>query len=117
MPDVTLYYYPKCTTCRRARRFLGELGAQVTERRYFADLPAEDEIRKLASLLPGGVRDLVSTRSRRFREMDLEGRDLSDEEWTRLLAREPGLWRRPVAVRGHRAVVGFDPEAYRDLLR
>lgn len=95
---------------------LGELGAEVTERRYYSDMPTEDEIRELAKLLPGGVRDLISPRSRRFRELGLAGQELSDEEWIALLAREPGLWRRPITVRGQRAVVGWDEKALTDLL-
>lgn len=95
---------------------LGELGADVAERRYFSDLPTEEEIRRLASLLPGGVRDLVSTRSRRFRELQLEGKQLTDDEWVALLAREPGLWRRPIAVKGRKVVIGWDERALRELL-
>lgn len=95
---------------------LGELGAEVVERRFFRDLPTEEEIRRLARLLPGGVRDLVSPRSRRFRELGLADRELSDDEWVALLAREPGLWRRPITVKGQQVVVGWDEDALRQLL-
>lgn len=94
---------------------LGELGADVHERRYFTDRPTEDEIRALAELLPGGVKDIVSTRSRRFRELQLADAELTDDEWIRLLATEPGLWRRPIAVKGDEAIVGYDEEALRAL--
>lgn len=94
---------------------LGELGADVTERRYFNDLPSEQEVRRLASLLPGGVHDLIATRGRKYRQMNLGEQTLPEEEWIDLLTREPGLWRRPVAVRGERVVVGYDEEALREL--
>ncbi|MCG0239871.1 MAG: hypothetical protein L6E13_11990 [Firmicutes bacterium] len=96
---------------------LGELGAKVQLRRYFRELPTEAEIRELASLLPGGVRDLVNPRSRRYRELGLANRNLTDDEWVALLAREPGIWRRPIAVRGRQIVIGFDPDALADLAR
>lgn len=102
---------------RKARQLLGELGAEVEERRYFDQLPGRDEIEKLAAMLPGGVMDIVSTRSRRFKELGLEGQNLSHDEWVDLLSREPGLWRRPIAVRGKRIVVGFDQEALEELVR
>ncbi|REJ33932.1 MAG: hypothetical protein DIU82_09860 [Bacillota bacterium] len=95
---------------------LGELGARVAERRFFTDLPTEDEVRRLASLLPGGVHDLVSTRSRRFKELGLAEKQLTQDEWVALLAREPGLWRRPIAVKGRQVVIGWDEQALRELL-
>nr|MBO2471240.1 transcriptional regulator [Bacillota bacterium] len=115
LSEITLYHYPKCTTSRKARQFLDQLGVEVRERRYFTEPATEEEIRDLARRLPGGVRDLVAERSRRFKELNLAGRELSDEEWVRLLAREPGLWRRPIAVKGQRVVVGYDEEALRAL--
>lgn len=96
---------------------LAELGAQVELRRYFKDKPTPDEVRALAALLPGGVQDLVSTRSVKYRELGLAGRQLTEAEWVDLLAREPGLWRRPVAVRGDRVVIGYDREALRALVQ
>lgn len=94
---------------------LGQLGVDVKERLYFQDLPTEAEVRRLASLLPNGVHDLIATRGRRYKEMQLEGKVLSDEEWIQLLTREPGLWKRPIAVRGDQVVVGYDEEALREL--
>lgn len=88
----------------------------MEERRYFTDMPTENEVRDVASKLPGGVDDLISTRGRRFRELNLAEAELTSEQWVRLLANEPGLWRRPVAVKGDRAVVGYDEEALRALM-
>lgn len=76
----------------------------------------EAEVRAVAALLPGGVRDILSTRSRRYREMGLAGQELTDEELVRLLVEEPGLWRRPIVVRGEQVVVGYDPERLQALL-
>lgn len=94
---------------------LGELGVEVHERRYFDERPTEDEVRTLAAKLPGGVDDLISTRSRRFRELELRDAQLTAEQWLRLLVNEPGLWRRPVAVKGDEAIVGYNEEALRQL--
>lgn len=116
MSSITLYHYPKCTSSRKARQLLDELGADVVERRYFTDLPTEDEIRALAELLPGGVRDILSTRSRRYREMNLADKQVTDEELVQLLATEPGLWRRPIAIKGETAVVGYNEEVLRALV-
>lgn len=94
---------------------LSEIGAPVNERRYFDDRPTLEEVKQLAAKLPGGVQDLVAVRGRRFREMGLAGKTLSDEQWAQLLVEEPGLWRRPIAIKGDEVVIGYDPEALRRL--
>lgn len=88
----------------------------VNERRFFKEKPSPEEVRWLADRLPGGVRDLLSTRSRRYRELGLAERDLTDEELVDLLAAEPGLWRRPVVVRGDQVVVGYDAAGLEEIL-
>lgn len=95
---------------------LGASDADVAERLYFKQKATPDEIRRIAALLPGGARDILSTRSRRFKELGLADRQLSDEALIELLAQEPGLWRRPIVIRGERAVVGFDQKGLESLL-
>lgn len=91
-------------------------GARYSSREYFKDKPTAAEVRDLAAITPGGVRALVSTKSRRFKEMALEGKDLSDDEWADLLAAEPGLWRRPITIRDGQVVIGFDAPSLEQLL-
>lgn len=95
---------------------LGELGADVEERLYFKDAPTDEEVEKLVRRLPGGVNDLISTRGRRYRELNLADAQLTEEQWLKLLVNEPGLWRRPVAVRGDEAIVGYNEAALRSLV-
>lgn len=95
---------------------LGSSDAVVTERLYFKQKPTETEVRALAAMLPGGVRDILSTRSRKYKELGLAEKSLTDDELVSLLAQEPGLWRRPIVVRGGRAVVGYDAGSLETLL-
>ena len=92
------------------------LGAQLRQQLADRDLPHRP-------LVPGpGVsaegtdpEETAPPRSRR--SLGLEGQDLSRDQWVDLLSREPGLWRRPIAVKGERIVVGFDADALEELAR
>ena len=95
---------------------LGKTVAEVNERLYFKQKPTVEEVRSLASMLPGGAKELLSTRSRRYKELALGERELTEEELIPLLAEEPGLWRRPVVVRGDRVVIGYDANRLEELL-
>ena len=68
----------------------------------------------MAAQLDEGPRALLSTRSRRYRELRGELAGLDDEALLDVLAREPQLLRRPLLVRGREVVVGYDE---RDLER
>ncbi len=61
---------------------------------------------RIAAVLPGGARALLSTRSTRYRELKLDLEAMSDSELLDLLAREPKLLRRPIIWDGEHAVVG-----------
>lgn len=75
-----------------------------------------EEVQELSRLLPGGAKELLSTRSRRYKELGLAEKELSPEELIDLLVAEPGLWRRPVVVKGDRVVVGYDAANLEQLL-
>jgi Spx/MgsR family transcriptional regulator len=100
----------------KAKQLLGTKDVTVHERLYFKQKPSLDEVRDLVSRLPGGPAELLSTRSRRYKELDLASRQLTEEEMIRLLAEEPGLWRRPVIIRGEKVVIGYDAKSLEELL-
>lgn len=52
--------------------------------------------------------EVFSPRSRRAKELQVNPAQLSDDELIALLAREPGLFRRPIIVAGGHLFVGFD---------
>lgn len=72
---------------------------------------------QLAERTPGGVLDLVSKRSVRYRELGLKDRELSTEEWLDLLEKEPKMLRRPLVVGGDKLVIGYDETGLQALLR
>ncbi len=87
----------------------------MTERNIVTQPPTAAEIQAMARLAPGGATDLLSRRSARYRELGLEGVDLSEAEWCALLSRESRLLKRPLLTDGSRLVIGYDAATYRSL--
>jgi arsenate reductase-like glutaredoxin family protein len=83
----------------------------VTERRYVAEPPTRQELEALAGVVEGGVRGLISARSRRLAQRGIDPETLSDEQILNLLVAEPILLRRPILTDGERAVVGANRAA------
>ncbi len=88
---------------------------EFSARDLFKEPLTADEIRHLATLAPGGLRALLSTRSPQYRALGLEKRPVSDRELIALMAKEPRLLRRPIAVAGGRVIIGFDQRAFDEI--
>jgi len=89
-------------------------GVELNVRDIFREPLSDRELADLAGLVTAD--GLFSWKSRSARQY-LELRETAiEEELLRLMAAEPRLIRRPVTVRGDRAVVGFDREALEELL-
>lgn len=95
---------------------LGSKSVEVEERQYFKQRVTLEEVRELAARLPGGLWDILSTRSRRYKEMNLAERQLSAAELEQLLVEEPGLWRRPIILSDGGVVIGYDQQSLDALL-
>ena len=69
-----------------------------------------DELRRLLGRYGLGPRDVLSARSRPYKDLDLGRRDASDEELLALMSEYPALIRRPLIAAADALVVGFDRE-------
>lgn len=114
---MTLYHNPRCSKSRRALELLRERGETVSVIEYLTHPPSVAELDRLCRLLAVEPRDLVRRKERRFVELGLaaEG-DRRRREWLDVMARNPILIERPIAVAGDRAVVGRPPERVLEVL-
>jgi arsenate reductase len=58
----------------------------------------------------------VRTKETLYRELNPDGRELTDEEAIALLVAHPELMQRPIVERGERAIVGRPAEKIREFL-
>jgi arsenate reductase len=62
------------------------------------------------------ARELIRTKETLYRELNPEGRELTDDEAVALLVEHPALMQRPIVERGERAVLGRPVEKIKTLL-
>ena len=71
---------------------------------------------ELSSLLAGrSVRDFLSRRSKKFRELKLDTAELTDEQLIELMVKDPTLIRRPLVVVGEQIIAGFDRREFEEI--
>lgn len=110
---TTLWMKSTCTTCRKAKAMLAELGLACTVRDYArAPLQAAE----LEALLPEDPMPLMGSRSPRFKELGLQDRRLTKAEAIALIVADNNLLKRPLLVHPGGIVIGYDEAAYRGLV-
>ncbi len=67
----------------------------------------------MGSLLPGGVKDLVSLRGRHWKAQGVDIETLDDDAVITYILADPLSLRRPILWRGDRLLVGYSAETYR----
>ncbi len=113
MAKVTVYYKPKCRTCKKAIKLLEELGHEM-------DLRDLDEYPPPRSLLEThidakNVKAYLNTYSAAYRDHGLKDDPPTKKGAIELMMRDPNLIKRPVVVKGKRAVFGCDEDGLREL--
>jgi arsenate reductase (glutaredoxin) len=108
MTKIRFYEKKTCSTCRKAKAFLTERGAELESIDLNQGLTAD----QLDALI--GDRDyrkFLNFRNELYRERRMKDHPPSREEALRLMAEHPNLIRRPLVVRGKQVVAGFDTDA------
>jgi arsenate reductase (glutaredoxin) len=110
VPRPTFYWKPSCTTCRNARKFLANAGVDVVE----VDINREPPSRAFLEqhIEEGRFFDYISRHSPVFKQRPLPQ---SKKEAIDLMMENANLIKRPVLVKGTRAIFGFDRKKYQDI--
>lgn len=112
MSKIYFYGLSNCTTCQKALRRLDYHRVDDIEKRNIKDEPLDRaEIEKLAKML-GGIENLFSRRSVKYRELGLRDKTLSEDEMLDLMASEYTFLKRPILVAGDTAIAGFFEKEY-----
>ena len=99
--DVLFIEYPKCSTCKKARKWLDDNGIIYESRHIVERNPSADELRTWwqASGLP--LRRFFNTSGMLYRELGVKAQldaGMSDEDALSLLATNGMLVKRPILV-------------------
>lgn len=112
-----VYQYGKCSTCRKALRFLEEQGVSyqaidITERP-----PSKAELGAMLRAQDGELKKLFNTSGQQYRELKMKDKlpTLSDKEALELLSQNGKLVKRPFVLCGKNGAVGFKQQEWEEL--
>lgn len=110
--------YPKCTTCRKAKKFLQENNVEFNDRDITIENPTVKELESWINLSGLEVKKFFNTSGVLYKEMKLKDKikDMSKEEMIKLLATDGKLVKRPLLIFKDKVLVGFKEEQYKEIL-
>ena len=112
-------YYPKCSTCQKAKKWLDAQEISYTERHIVEENPTYEELKKLQARSGLPIKKFFNTSGMLYKEMQLKDKlpQMSEDEQLKLLATNGMLVKRPVIVDGDTVLTGFREKEWEEKLR
>lgn len=110
--------YPKCTTCKKAKKWLDEHAVSYTDRNIKEDNPSAEELKQWHKISGLPLKRFFNTSGMLYREMGLKDKlpFMSEEEQIELLASDGMLVKRPLLVAEDKVRVGFREKEWEEIL-
>ncbi|MFC0469684.1 arsenate reductase family protein [Halalkalibacter kiskunsagensis] len=107
---ITYYEYPKCGTCRKAKKWFANKGIGVNAIHIVEQPPTKDELRNLLEKSGLELKKFFNTSGQKYRELGLKDKlkEMTEDEGLELLASEGMLIKRPITTDGTNVTVGFN---------
>ena len=106
---ITFICYPRCTTCRKAQKWLDENGITYELRDIKTDNPAFDELAEWHKLSGLPLKKFFNTSGLLYKSMELKNKlpGMSEEEMLQLLSTDGMLVKRPLLIGDGFVLAGF----------
>lgn len=111
--------YPKCTTCKKAKKWLEENGVEFTDRHIVEDNPSKEELKEWYEKSGLPLKRFFNTSGVKYKEMKLKDKlpEMSEEEQVELLATDGMLVKRPLLIGETFVILGFKEQAWEEVCK
>lgn len=115
---MIIYIHPKCTTCKKALKWLDEHQLTYTTKDIREEHPNADELGTLQQKYQLPITKMFNTSGELYRSLGLKDtlKQMDLQEAMNLLASDGMLIKRPLVVSDQLALFGFKEEQFEQLL-
>ena len=115
---IKIYCYSRCTTCRKALKWLDDKGIEYEVVDIKANHPDESALRKYHAMSGLPLKRFWNTSGIPYRELGLSKKlpEMSDDEQFALLSTDGMLVKRPLLVGGGYVLTGFKESEWAEKL-
>ena len=108
--------YPKCSTCKKAEKWLEAKGIDFEKRDIKMENPSAVDLKEWYQKSGLPLKRFFNTSGNLYKEMKLKDRlpEMSEEEQIELLSTDGMLVKRPILVDGDAVLVGFKEKEWEE---
>jgi len=110
--------YPKCSTCKKAKKWLDSKGLKYETRHIVEDNPSYEELKEWYEKSDLPLKRFFNTSGMLYREKKLKDKlpNLSEDEQLKLLATDGMLCKRPIIITDDVILTGFKEKEWQEKL-
>ncbi len=115
---INFICYPKCTTCKKAQKWLDENNIEYTLRNIKEDNPNYQELEKWYEISEMPLKKFFNTSGLLYKSMELKNKlpNMTEEEMLKLLASDGMLVKRPLLTSDDFVLIGFKADDWANKL-
>lgn len=106
---VQLIQYPKCTTCKKAQKWLADNDVAFESVHIVEETPSKEQLQAFYELSGLPLKKFFNTAGNKYKELGLKDKlaHMTEEEQFALLASDGMLIKRPIVTDGKKLTLGF----------
>lgn len=110
-------WYPNCSTCQKAKKFLESNDISFQERHIVEETPSKEELEKWIKQSGLEIKKFFNTSGLKYKELNLKDKlsNMTDAEKIELLASNGMLLKRPLLINDRIVLVGFKEKEWQNL--
>ena len=111
--------YPKCSTCKKAKKWLDEHNVEYTERHIVENNPTYDELKEWFNKSGLPIKRFFNTSGLLYKEMKLKDKlpTMSEDKQLQLSATNGMLVKRPLIVGENTVLTGFKESEWSEAIK
>ena len=110
--------YPKCSTCKKAKKWLEENSIEYIDRNIVEETPTIKELTEWIKISEQDIKKWFNTSGLKYKELNLKEKllTMSEKEKIELLASDGMLIKRPLLISDKGIFIGFKEENWKRLV-
>ena len=110
--------YPKCSTCKNAKKYLKSNKIEYIDRNITLDVPNKEELKDWIIKSGKDIKKWFNTSGLVYKELNLKERleEMTEDEKINLLSSNGMLIKRPILVTKNKVLIGFKEEEWKNIL-
>lgn len=110
---ITLYTSSSCSSCRKAKKWLEENRIPYKEKNIIGIRLTRDDIINMLKFSENGFEDIISTRSKIFKDSNLDTEEMRFGELADFIIDNPTILKRPIIINEKIMQTGYNEDEIR----